>query len=760
MTEPAVPVLMGNPVFQLVLRDFRRPAVSAGVYTVAARHELTDIDPQSRTAGERVDTEPPLPTVRQSYEFRALQFVLDEQYIQSCYPFAGSVGRYPHVLANITLRRDILPWERVLRFSRAGSSGTAPWVALLLFAVDELPDQGQPVIRPVTGLLNPGSGVTGPRIDPEYVPADVLSSACATIDVPARLFSAIVPREDELGDLAHTRQVSSPATRADGEALTEGDYAVVFTNRFPRTPGGYAAHLVSLEGFDDRLGPDAIAAGQLVRLCSLYSWTFVCDTENTLDPESLLSGLVAPTTTPPVTSQSAEKIALRLVPPREAALDEYTRRQLDHGYVPVTYRVPTGELTWAWYRGPGTPRTARALPPDLPSGPQPSADYLLIYQPFYGVFDVSYAAAWTLGRAIALSDPAYATDLVRARRELANRATNLALLALDPHRREVEPEQVTGVRAFTALAARGPGALLAMAAPQTTVPTPPIARQAGLTPQALDTVLAAETTKARLSRAAGQLAGRMPGWLDRLALLEWVPFAMLVPDPAMLPPESMRMFRIDPAWITSLLNGARDLAVATGLDRALDPFLRGATSNTFNQTTPARAGALIRSLLVTAWPDFDLTATRGGQALTELRRDMVAPDTLLVLYPEVPDEIFIREPGAGIHFSINGAARINLRQLTDGTRPPMGAPLDDEFPAAGTEQTVWDYLRPPVPGKVMPDVLDLRGPRPLIPALAAALDRTDLGPAQFALQLTSAPYQQRLYPFGATTTGQTPEAQP
>jgi len=747
MTDDSTPVLMGNPDMELVLRDFRKPAVLPGVYTVEAGQQLIDADPGSPTYNQRVDTDPPLETATQSYEFRPLQFSLDEGYVHACYPADGSVGRYPQVLPHVTLNRDILPWERQLIGARV--AGDAPWVALLVFAVEELADQGEAVSRPVTDLLQPPPGVVGPAINSQTVPPDILASDCDVIDVPAALFAAVVPREEELHFLAHTRQVSLPTTRADGEVLTEGDFSVVIANRFPREPGGYVVHLVSLEGYIGRLSPGAIPDDQLVRLCSLYSWTFVCDTVNTSDPYALLQGLVAPTTTPPVSPADAERLALRLTPDPEAKLSDYARRRLENGFVPVSYRLTTGELTLAWYRGPGTPLTAPALPAPLAPSPQPSSDYLLIYEPDHAVFDVSYACAWALGRAIGLSDAGYAEEIVRARRQLANRATQLALLALDPHRRAVEPEDVTGVRAFTQLAERGPGALVAMAAPQTTVPTPPAARQGALALSSIVSVLGMRQTRAQLTRTASQLAGAMPNWLDRLALLDGVPFGMLVPDPVMLPPESLRMFRIDQGWITSLLDGARDVAAATGLDFALDPFLRGATGNTRNQSSPAAAGLLIRSQLVIDWPEFDVTTTHNGQALNELRRELVAPDTILLFYDRIPDEVFIREPGAGIHFSINGASRISLRQLdpAPGATPPLGAPLTTEFPDRASGETVFDYLRPPTAADRLPEVMDLRGPRGLVRALAEALGYTDLTCAQFGLELTSAPYQQRLRPY-------------
>ena len=67
-------------------------------------------------------------------------------------------------------------------------------------------------------------------------------------------------------------------------------------------------------------------------------------------------------------------------------------------------------------------------------------------------------------------------------------------------------------------------------------------------------------------------------WLGRLLTLAGVPFGYLVPDEAMLPPESIRFFRLDENWVRALLDGAfslgRNLTVEAGgpsanLDRAL-----------------------------------------------------------------------------------------------------------------------------------------------------------------------------------------------
>ena len=65
-------------------------------------------------------------------------------------------------------------------------------------------------------------------------------------------------------------------------------------------------------------------------------------------------------------------------------------------------------------------------------------------------------------------------------------------------------------------------------------------------------------------------------WLGRLLTLSGVPFGYLVPDEAMLPPESIRFFRLDEKWVRALLDGAFSLgrnltAEASGRERQPRP---------------------------------------------------------------------------------------------------------------------------------------------------------------------------------------------
>ncbi|MEU8924884.1 hypothetical protein AB0D10_28745 [Kitasatospora sp. NPDC048545] len=718
-----------TPELNVTFYDHLQPKATAGVYTVTMNHRLTLNGSPVDTAGAQ------LPQVADRYEIRVAQFTLDPTFVHASYPPADAAGLYTYVLPHITLTRAILPWERELQ----GRAPRAPWLALLVFAEGEVLDdptaEGAFTQRTVGELRRPGSGLLGPELSGELDE----SVQCRTIDVPTDVFTAIVPREDELLQLAHVRDVkTAPQRRDNGEILREGEYAVLAANRFPRAEGRYAVHLVSLEGWIGRLAPGALPADAVVRLCTLWSWSFTNDPDGSLNPGELLADLVAPG------ADHRENLALRLTPDTAGRAaspeEEHARERLHHGYTAVPYRTLSGEHTYAWYRGPFTPLTAPDVPRTEADGPYTTADHALIYDPEHGLFDVSYAAAWTLGRTIALADPEYSAEVIEARRELANRSATLSALSMDRERALHDPDALPAGTALRELAGARfgrdlVGALKAPLAAETRRSrlAPPARREA-------PALLADARTRQSLSAVAEASTPTASAWMERLGLLRGVPFNHLVPDPRMLPPESLRLFRLDPGWIRALVAGASDVGAHTSVDRDLDEVLRARLTRSLGTTEPV-AGLLMNSELVRAWPVFDILASRGTDhaPVNELRRDHLAPDVLLVLWDDLPDRIAIREPSQGIHFGISAAKRINLRHL-DGDQ--IGERTGEQFPAAGPD--LFDTHLRPARGSAQPDVLDLRG---LLPALKTALRLTaDPTPAQFALELVNAPLEQLLLP--------------
>jgi hypothetical protein len=82
------------------------------------------------------------------------------------------------------------------------------------------------------------------------------------------------------------------------------------------------------------------------------------------------------------------------------------------GYTALTHRIRNGETTVSWYRGPLVPLFYRKL--DVYRS-LPCPDAALRYHYDTGLLDVSYAAAWQLGRLLALQSPLFAQTIYRTR---------------------------------------------------------------------------------------------------------------------------------------------------------------------------------------------------------------------------------------------------------------------------------------------------------------------------------------------------------
>jgi hypothetical protein len=176
-------------------------------------------------------------------------------------------------------------------------------------------------------------------------------------------------------------------------------------------------------------------------------------------------------------------------------------------------------------------------------------------------------------------------------------------------------------------------------------------------------------------------------FLGQLNLLYGVPFAYLVADEKLLPPESLKFFSIDPQWINALLGGAlstgriadvrfllnkagagnygadilREARAARAQKRG-DP--RPGSSNASDITsTDHFTGFLLRSQILQAWPGLEVKAylTAGAGAsetrreLAVLRLDRVAPDILLGLVDGELTELRITQPPEGLHFEAKDA---------------------------------------------------------------------------------------------------------
>src|SRR4051794_15783028 len=193
-------------------------------------------------------------------------------------------------------------------------------------------------------------------------------------------------------------------------------------------------------------------------------------------------------------------------------------------------------------------------------------------------------------------------------------------------------------------------------------------------------------------------------FLAHLRLLIGVPFDYLVPDPRMLPDESIRFFHLDRSWTDRLVDGviavgkigtreqAHHQASAPSISQALDdlepnvrPMQRAlATIDDRAATADDDAGQpitgmLLRSGLVSGWPHMDIAAYAGGAKLTLLRLERLAPAVLIALWAGIPTRVQLEEPHHGIQFgasSTSGQGLGVLRRRFDGIISPSADTLN------------------------------------------------------------------------------------
>ena len=525
-------------------RDAHRPDLASGPYTLTASWSV-DIDGQNRAAGEeKVD-----------FFVAGERFALNPSDIQAVYPTEGSRGDYADSLPHVALARDTLPWER-------SAGGDAPWLALLLLNAGEA--AACPVrtirldeyVRKLPDRVRAAFQLQHGQADADNV---------RVIEPPAGLLQDVLPTLADVSKLCHVR------------AGDDGSVAVVASGRLP-APGLNTVHLVALE---DRYLDQVFHIGNQANctLISLKSWTFTCEPPGTLGTETL-EGLF----------QRLDIAWLRL-PAKDGAIWAYPSA----GFVPLGHRFRTGEAGASWYAGPLVPRREFLDAAALSPLPATVADELLWYDEEIGMLNVTYAAAWQLGRLLALQNQRILTRLHDWRRQVIREA-------------------------HAAAAARS--------AP-------------GYIPQIQSAAL----------RAPAEPPGDLLDWLESLRRLQFIPSAYLLPDERILPAESIRFFTVDPHWLNALIDGVLS-AVRAPTQYAAQ--CRDAESRLLARL-PARVvtGFVLRSAAVAGWPGLEVTAADAqDRMLIRHHQAKLSPSIACYLFVGRIGSVTLRQSPDTVHLSI------------------------------------------------------------------------------------------------------------
>ncbi|HJZ72420.1 MAG TPA: hypothetical protein VKE51_11825 [Vicinamibacterales bacterium] len=710
-------------------------------------------------------------TKEQTFTVRAPEFTIDPTTVIQTYPANGSSDIYGQRVPFLVLADPGLPWERRLV---PGSTATTddyplPWLTLAVFAEEEVYLQGatnSPVTTiQVSDLLEPDpqSKTLKPALPAGWVSPELNGSQCKTILIRGAAFNAVMPLKTDLPYLAHCRAVNSPhEDHLLHSVLLANRLPVADMTTHPPARRRYFAHLVSLEGFADYLGPNPRPIPRKpgtsdlmdVQMVSLCEWTFASMPQSSQSFAALMKNLIA--------SEAATRGALRL--PGESGLPTAAQSRIVDGYVALAFVAGSGDETFAWYRGPLSPVVPQALPPvGAPATPvahATSADALMIYLAEQGLFDTSYAAAWNVGRSLALADAHFAQAINRylqdARIAVAMLAQRRAMRCFDG---EQDPRTLLARDAsrqrFTALVGDGLGAQWTEALRRARLgerPVPP--PRSGIRmhrPPHADQLWDEPETAAAVSEHVAEQLDPVAEWLANLGLLYPVPFSHLVPDPRLLPVESIRFFYVDPDWIDALKAGACSIAIHGSADAAAFRWLSPHVSAAVVEKTAKRfarrygnasagsgrvttTGVLIRSELVSNWPTLVVTASAKGTHLDVARDDRLSANVRLCLFDGIPDEVALAEPYQGLLFGVEDDGIVPRR--VSGNPQQIGQPIAGTFvpPQGGYGAFVKSYCRTAVGGVIT--VGDLAGD------LGRAVGVGGLGGSDFAIQMVQAPERQ------------------
>ena len=890
------------------------PGLPAGEYSITVKQQTT----QDASGGESFPPDPYPSHISQRFSVAGPRFTLDPADVHRAFPANGATGQFGEYLPQLAINKRALPWERPLAFAcNSEQQNTAtPWLALLVFSDGELltptPASGTPappaagsnanptvtLSLPLQDVLSstdvspgPPTGIRGPNIAADQLDLGqgLSSTWCDVIEMTVATFKALLPAVPDLRWLAHVREVSPANKAANNAGAAPAWYSAFIANRFAVLSADDSScknivHLVSLEGFEDcfdadgnPISPSAGPQGAYtrMRLVSLYSWTYTTQRAVGESFSQLMLDLL------PDPQTDSDALLLKLPLPASATAGDAAQtaafERVSYGYHPLQYAMRSGETSFAWYRGPLSPvvseRFLKTTDPSASSNPAMpfTASDAMIYNPSTGIFDQSYAAAWTSGRLLGLSSKPYATDLLQWRRTahslvdtllenmrsptlepsfiadgildsdgnltttgtqqlaeiisddlittafkdfLAGEfATDIASQIGQPGSGQASPDSVSSTSSGTMSAApsstqsdlatlmanpsvvallqqlsgmlplgttadelSGPITSLTLAAPgavqdigpgSTLTLTDSSGNVALLTTKALvtvgDTVITIDSvtlttvlnTSATVDVAAGTI---MPSsivqWLAQRALLYGVPFNNLVPDPRMLPAESLRMFYIDRNWIDALLDGALSVGVQSSRDSQFNQLMRNPLHRTVDSillqvrdqllgidqtgsqgSLGTMAGFLLRSALVSAWPGLDIEATDAdGNPIKPLRLDRVSANVMLAIFADTPVSISFSQPGEGLVFGVEDHG-IDARYLPGNSAgEPVGSVVPNVFLGTASIPTRGNGGDNPV--------LVINGSDGLVGKLEALYSSAPtLSPASFAVEMVRSPEQ-------------------
>ena len=367
---------MAKPKGSINFISYDKPSITDGVYDLSVSQGFAvgsgSVNPN--------DTQ-------KSLKIAALgpRFSLEPQLITGKFPPDKSMGQYFTVLPHIVFKRSILPWER--KISQDARYEDAPWLALLLFTKEDK-ISSQTVTLGTLRNPPPQRDWQFPNITLEPGQSD--GDRVLVIDVPGSTLQNVLPRGEALPYLAHVRQ--------SADQVDAPEYAILVGGRLPKPGSECTVHLVSLEDRTDLL--DSFDASKTYRLVSLTSWNFGLTTSDVTFKE-LVEAAYKSDTDKSQNETSKNVLRMPTLDPSAQQQNAKINALYRQGLVALPHQTRQGNQLVSWFRGPLLPGSSQQVV-DFTKLNITAADELVQYDSNLGMFDVSYAAAWELGRLLML----------------------------------------------------------------------------------------------------------------------------------------------------------------------------------------------------------------------------------------------------------------------------------------------------------------------------------------------------------------------
>lgn len=360
---------VGENEKEFKLADSCVPGLEEGRYTAEGIQTVTL--PQNDTF-----------SVRKDFYVAANTETMAADEVFSVYPAPEQQGDFAGTLPFIVLKNKTYPW--IKRWMEDIDGHRVPWTALIVVSEDEGPREMDVKYKELKNLKEEGV----------FFPYKEKTTACCKDDdnvhiltIPKETYDSIMPDAEDLPWLAHAKFVNLSAAE-DSIAQQDGWFSTVIANRFVPSSEGHAVkstvHLVSAEGYLNAKIPNDC---DFVRFISIYHWNVYSEKTQDQSFVSLVNGLA-----------------------------EHSGIVKEKDLKP--HHLRTGEKTFSFYHGPLLPYHSERY--DEINGEEKfTADGRMIYDSENGIFDVSYSAAFQLGRLITLSRRSEAEKIVTWRKDQA-----------------------------------------------------------------------------------------------------------------------------------------------------------------------------------------------------------------------------------------------------------------------------------------------------------------------------------------------------